>query len=91
MDGASVAIRSTSGGQDSNVTTASFKAWKKRAGRNTAFVLQVPGADGYLVQTWRDMQALPPGKYEAELVRRVQLPQNIARRELEGYEAWKSV
>ena len=88
----SVTIRSKSGVPES-VTTGTFRAWKKRVGRDTAFVLQIPGSDGLFVQTWRDMQSvkLPAGVYEAELVKRVELPQKIARGELKGCDAWKCV
>ena len=88
----SVTIRSKSGVPES-VTTGTFRAWKKRVGRDTAFVLQIPGSDGLFVQTWRDMQSvkLPAGVYEAELVRRVKLPQKLARGELKGCDAWKCV
>ena len=90
MDAVSVTVRSTTGGEEC-VTTSSFRAWKKRAGRDTALVLKVPGAEGYFVQTWRDLQTLAPGEYEAELVQRVRLPQKIARGQLKGCDAWKCV
>ena len=86
MDAVSVTVRSTTGGEEC-VTTSSFRAWKKRAGRDTAFVLQIPDSDGHFVHTWRDMQTLAPGVYEAELVQKVRLPQKIAR----GCDAWKCV
>ena len=86
MHTVSVTIRKKSGVEDS-VTTGTFRAWKKRVGRDTAFVLQVPGSVGLFVQTWRDMQSVPPGVYEAELVEKVKLPQKIAR----GCDAWKCV
>ena len=91
MEGVSITIRSRSGDQDSSVTAESFRAWKKRAGRDTAFVLQIPGPDGFFVQTWRDMQAVPPGAYEAQLVQRVKLPEKVARGELKDCDAWKCV
>ena len=88
----SVTIRSKSGVPES-VTTGTFRAWKKRVGRDIAFVLQIPGSDGLFVQTWRDMQSvkLPASVYEAELVQTVKLPQKIARGELKGCDAWKCV
>ena len=67
----SITIRSRSGDQDCSVTTGSFRAWKKRAGRDTAFVLQIPGTDGFFVQTWRDMQAVPPGAFKAKFLQMV--------------------
>ena len=85
MDAVSVTVRSTTGGEEC-VTTSSFRAWKKRAGRDTV-VLQIPDSDGHFVHTWRDMQTLAPGVYEAELVQKVRLPQKIAR----GCDAWKCV
>ena len=91
MEGVNITVRSRSGDQDCSVTAESFRAWKKRAGRDTAFVLQIPGTDGFFVQTWRDMQAVPPGVYEAQLVQRIQLPQKTARGTLKGYDAWKCV
>ena len=86
MDNVSITIRSKSGDEHS-VTTGTFRAWKKRVGRDTAFVLQAPDSDGLFIQTWRDMQSVPPGVYEAELVQKVKLPQGIAR----GCVAWKCV
>ena len=91
MDGVSITIRRKSGDQDCSVTTGNFRAWKKRAGRDTAFVLQIPGTDGFFVRTWRVMEAVPPGVYEAQLVQRIQLPQKIARGELKGCDAWRCV
>ena len=91
MDNVSITIRSKSGDEQS-VAPGNFRAWKKRVGRDAAFVvLQVPGADGYLAQTSRDLQRVPPGEYEAELVQRVRLPQKIARGQLKGCDAWKCV
>ena len=90
MDTVTVTIRKKSGDEDS-VSTGTFRAWKKRAGRDTAFVLQVPDTDGLFVKTWRDMQTVPPGVYEAEMVQRVKLPPKIARGELKGCDAWKCV
>ena len=86
MDTVSVTIRKKSGVEDS-VTAGTFRAWKKRVGRDTAFVLQIPGSDGLFVQTFRDLQTVPPGVYEAELVQRVKLPPG----ELKGCDAWKCV
>ena len=86
MDNVSITIRSKSGDEHS-ATTGTFRAWKKRVGRDTAFVLQAPASDGLFVQTWRDMQSVPPGVYEAELMQKVKLPQKIAR----GCDAWKCV
>ena len=86
MDNVSITIRSKSGDEHS-VPTGTFRAWKKRVGRDTAFVLQAPDSDGLFIQTWRDMQSVPPGVYEAELVQKVKLPQKIAR----GCDAWKCV
>ena len=89
-DKVSITIRSKNGDEHS-VTPGIFRAWKKRAGRDTAFVLQVPGADGSFVQTWGDMQRVPPGAYEADLVQRVKLPPKLARGELKGCDTWKCV
>ena len=86
----SVTIRSKSGVPES-VTAGTFRAWRKRVGRDTAFVLQIPGSDGLFVQTWRDMQTVPPGTYEAELLQRVKLPPKLARGELKGCDAWKCI
>ena len=84
---ASVTVRGTTGGQEC-VTASTFRAWKKRAGRRRAFVLQIPESDGYVVQTYRDMLRRPPGTYAAELVQQVKIP---SQGELEGCVAWKCV
>ena len=90
MDNVSITIRSKSGDEHS-VTTGTFRAWKKRVGRDTAFVLQDPDSGGLFIQTWRDMQSVPPGVYEAELVQRLKLPQKTTRGALKGCDVWKCV
>ena len=67
MDNVSITIRSKSGDEQS-VAPGNFRAWKKRVGRDAAFVvLQVPDSDGYLVQTYRDMVRLPRRSWSKKL------------------------
>ena len=80
------------------VTTANFRSWKRKRGRNTAFVVQLPGADeedddgngGALVCTFADMCRLPTGSYRAQLVRKCAIPDE-AKKELRGSDLWKCV
>ena len=90
MDDARVTVQSKGGDHDS-VTKSTFRAWKKRVGADKALMLQVPDSEGRFVQTWRDMQALPPGTYEAELLQKVKFPSKLARGALKGCDAWKCV
>ena len=75
------------------VTTENFRAWKKKQGRHSAFVVQVPGANdedegGILICTLSEMRLLPTGKYQAQLVRRCAIPDE-AKKELRGSDLWK--
>ena len=77
------------------VTTDNFRAWKKKQGKHTAFVIQMPGAEddddgGILVCTLSEMRRLPTGKYQAQLVRRCAIPDE-AKKDLRGNDLWKCV
>ena len=89
-DDVSVTVRSKSGEHES-VSRGTFRAWKRRVGGDKALMLQVPNSEGALVQTRCEFQALPPDKYEAELLQRVKLPSRITRGELKGCDAWKCI
>ena len=60
------------------VTTENFRSWKRKHGRNMAFVVALPGVDdddsGVLVCTLSEMCRLPTGQhYQARLVRRCEI------------------
>ena len=94
---ASVALHSKSDEADQAmiVTTNTFRAWKKRHGRHTGFVVQMPGADteddGILVCTFADMCGLPAGNYQAQLVKKRAIPKELARKELLGCDLWECI
>ena len=71
---ASVTVRARSG--DSEViTSGNFRAWKRRNGRDAAFVLENPVE--HLVHTFADMQKLPAGEFEAVLVKKCAAPEEV--------------
>ena len=77
------------------VTTDNFQVWKKKQGKHSAFVVQMPGAndedDGrILICTLSEMRRLPIGQYQAQLVRRCAIPDE-AKAELRGSDFWKCV
>ena len=94
---ATVTLHSNSDAADQAtiVTTDNFRAWKKKQGKHSAFVVQMPGADaeddgGILVCTFSDMRRLPTGKYQAQLVQRCAIPDE-AKKDLRGSDLWKCV
>ena len=94
---ATVILRSKDDTADrsTTVTTNTFRAWKKRHGRHTAFVVQMPGADpedggGILVCAFSEMRGLPAGNYQAQLVRKCAIPDD-AKTELRGTDLWKCI
>ena len=78
------------------VTTDNFRSWKRKQGRDTAFVVQMSGANAesddtsQLVCTFSDMQKLPTGSYHAQLVRKCAIP-DAAKKQLRGTDLWKCV
>ena len=86
---ATVAVHSLEEGPECVVTPGNFRSWKRKLGRNTAFVVQMPNADaGVLICTFADMNKLPPGDYRAQLVRKCAIPA-AAQKELRGTDLWK--
>ena len=83
----SVTIRSQSGNSEV-VTTANFRAWKRRNGKHVAFVLQ--NQVEHLVHTFSDMQKLPAGEFEAVLVKKCAPPEEV-RTQLRGTDIWTCV
>ena len=87
--------------QVATVTTGNFRSWKRRHGRNTAFVVQMPGASAeddegsqILVSTFSDMRKLPTGSYQAQLVRKCAIPEAAKKQlrgQLRGTDLWKCV
>ena len=77
------------------VTTENFRSWKRKHGRNMAFVDQLPGADdddtgGVLVCTLSEMRGLPNGQhYQARLVRRCAITDPSLKKQLRGPDVWK--
>ena len=83
--------------QVATVTTDHFRSWKRKLGRDTAFVVQMPGANDeddegsqILVSTFSDMCKLSTGSYEAQLVRKCTIP-DAAKKQLRGTDLWKCV
>ena len=94
---ATVALCATGEGQDctATITAGNFRSWKRKHGRDTAFVVQMPGADdnddgGVLVCTLANMNKLPAGNYQVRLVRRCAIP-DAAKKELRGSDLWKCI
>ena len=75
------------------VTTDNFRAWKKKQGQHTAFVVQRPEAndedDGVLVCTLSEMRRLPTGQYQARLVRRCEIADPSLKKQLRGSDVWR--
>ena len=80
--------------RSTTITEATFRPWKRRNGRHTAFVVQTSGKDsddgGILVCTFADMKKLPAGDYQAVLVRKSAIPE-AAKKELRGCDLWKCI
>ena len=83
--------------QVATVTIDNFRSWKRKQGRDTAFVVQMPGANDeddqgsqILVSTFSDMRKLPTGSYQAQLVRKCAIPE-AAKKQLRGTDLWKCV
>ena len=75
------------------VTAANFRSWKRKHGRDTAFVVFAQEADedagdGVLVCTFSDMSHLPAGNYRAQLVQRCAIP-DAAKKRLRGTDLWR--
>ena len=94
---ATVAVCATDEDQACTATIAAgnVRSWKRKHGRDTAFVVQMPGADdnddgGVLVCTLADMNMLPAGNCQARLVRRCAIP-DAAKKELRGSDLWKCI
>ena len=71
-----------------------FQSWKRKHGRNVAFVVQLPGADddgaGVLVCTLSEMRGLPTGQhYQARLVQRCAITDPSLKKQLRGSDVWK--
>ena len=94
---ATVAVRAKDETADRStiVTTENFRSWKRKQGRNMAFVVQLPGADdddngGVLVCTLSEMRRLPTGKhYQARLVRRCAIIDMSLKKQLRGSDVWR--
>ena len=90
-----VTVRSLEDGPEGGtvVTLDNFRSWKRKCGRYTAFVVQIPNVDGdgVLICTFADMnKRLPLGDYQAQLVRRCAIP-DVAKKDLRGTDLWKVV
>ena len=76
------------------VTTENFRSWRRKHGRNVAFVVQLPGADdddnGVLVCTLSEMRRQPTGQhFQARLVRRCAIADPSLKKQLRGSDVWK--
>ena len=86
----SVEVRSKSG-QVEQLTPESFPSWKRRVGTHTGFVVKLAQDDERLVLTRGELRALPPGSFEAELVRRCAIADPLLKKQLHGCDEWKGV
>jgi hypothetical protein len=87
--------------QVATVTIDNFRSWKRKQGRDTAFVVQMQGANDeddqgsqILVSTFSDMRKLPTGSYQAQLVRKCAIPEAAKKQlrgQLRGTDLWKCV
>ena len=90
---AAVTVRSQEDGRDGGtlITLDNFRAWKRKSGRYTAFVVQAAGSeDEFLVCTFADMNQLPHREYQGQLVKKCAMPGG-ARKALRGTDLWKIV
>ena len=91
-----VTVRSLEEGPECDgtvVTLDNFRSWKRKCGKHTGFVVQMPAVDGdgVLISTFADMNdKLPLGDYQAQLVRRCAIP-GVAKKDLRGTDIWKCV
>ena len=83
-------LRAKSGEMD-QITSESFPSWKRRVGKNTGFVVKLPEDDERLVCTRSEMRTLPPGSFEADLVRKCKIEDPILKKKFRGSEIWKGV
>ena len=78
------------------VTPDTFRAWKRRNGGHTAFVVFASDAEeeddsgGVLVCTYAEMISLPAGNYSGRLVQRGAIP-DAAKKRLRGSDLWRCV
>ena len=84
---ATVTVR-TQSGETEVLTTATYRSWKRRNGRQAAFVLENPVE--HLVHTFAEMQRLPAGDYEAVFVMKCAPPEQV-RKQLRGTDLWRCV
>ena len=83
----SVEVRSKSGELEI-ITQESFPSWKRRAGKNSGFVLKAAESE-IIVLTRGDMSRLPAASFEAELVRRCAIEDSLLKKQLRGADVWK--
>ena len=85
---ASVQMKAKSG-EVEQITQESFPSWKRRVGKDTGFVVKLAENAERLVLTRGEMKELPPGVFEAELVRRYAIEDPTLKRKLRGCKMWK--
>ena len=67
-----------------------FSAWRRAVGGGPVGFVITTSETEVLVDTCKMMARLPPGRYDAEMVRRVKLTQ-VLEKDLKGHDVWKSV
>ena len=85
----SVEVQSKSGDVET-VTPESFAAWTRRAGKSVGFVVKTADSE-LIVLTRGDMRRLPPGSFDAELVRRCAIADPLLKKQHRGCDAWRGV
>ena len=85
-----VTVRSKAGEME-QITNESFLAWKRRVGKYAGFVVKLSQDDERLVCARGEMQRLPPGSFEADLVRKCAVADPLLKKKLRGSDVWKGV
>ena len=70
------------------VTVGNWASFKRQQAGKVALLLRVGEDDHALIDTLKLFRRLPPGLYDARLVKKVALPRKYTRGALVGCDAW---
>ena len=87
---ACAAVHSKSG-EVGRLTPDRFPSWKRKVGKDVGFVVKLSQDAERLVLTRGQMLALPPGSFEAELVKRCTIADPMLKKQMRGCDLWKAV